>query len=662
MKLKSILLFITLFFSIKSFSQKPFQLASPNGHILVNINVADTITYSISVNKTPLLSPSPIALLTANHKSLGIKSTFTKQQSKTISETIINPVPHKRKEIPDRYQELTLQFRENFSIIFRAYDDGVAYRFQTSFSDSVQINKEIASFRFVKNATVYFPEVQKRDNVDIYHTSFEEPYRILPLDKIQSSQLGFTPLLVDTENVKAVITESDLNDYPGMFLKGKSKKELVGEFACYPATEKVEGVEFKQWVVTARKNYIAKTSGKRSFPWRVIAIAEKDADLLMNDLVYRLATPAAPIDWSWIRPGISTEEWIVGSNLYNVPFKAGFNTETYKYYIDFASRFGLQYVMLDAGWSDNDDLMKITTKLNLEEIAAYAKTKNINLILWTLAMTLDRQLEDALNMFNRLGVKVILTDFMDRDDQKTINFYKRIAEATAKHKIMVMFHGAFKNAGFERTYPNAITREAILGSEYNIWSEKATPEHDLLIPFIRMIAGPMDYEPGFYHNANQKTFKPLPDDVMSMGTRTHQLAMFVAYESPIQMFSGNPSDAWPEVAYTTYLASLPTTWDETVVLDAKLGDYLLLARRKDKDWYLVAMTDWSSRDLKANLSFLGDGKFRAFTCEDGINAEKNARDYSMGYQLVDPKTTLNIHLASGGGYVAKLIKLYDGRP
>ncbi len=662
MKLKSILLFITLFFSVESFSQKSFQLASPNGHILVNVSIGDTIFYSITVNKIPLLSPSPIALLTANHKSLGIKSTFSKQQSKNVRETIINPVPHKRKEIPDRYQELTLQFRENFSVIFRAYDDGVAYRFQTSFSDSLQVNQEIVSFRFVKNATTYFPEVQKRDNVDVYHTSFEEPYRILALDKIQSSQLGFTPLLVDAENVKAVITESDLNDYPGMFLKGKSKKELVGEFASYPATEKVEGNEFKQWVVTSRKNYIAKTSGKRSFPWRVIAIAEKDADLLMNDVVYRLATPAAPMDWSWIRPGISTEEWIVGSNLYNVPFKAGFNTETYKYYIDFASRFGLQYVMLDAGWSDNDDLMKITTKLNLEEIAAYAKTKNISLILWTLAMTLDRQLEDALNMFNRLGVKVILTDFMDRDDQKTINFYKRIAEATAKHKIMVMFHGAFKNAGFERTYPNAITREAILGSEYNIWSDKATPEHDLLIPFIRMIAGPMDYEPGFYHNANQKTFKPLPDDVMSMGTRTHQLAMFVAYESPIQMFSGNPSDAWPEVAYTTYLASLPTTWDETIVLDAKLGDYLLLARRKDKDWYLVAMTDWSSRDLKANLSFLGDGKFRAFTCEDGINAEKNARDYSMGYQLVDPTTTLTIHLAPGGGYVAKLIKLYDGRP
>ena len=260
----------------------------------------------------------------------------------------------------------------------------------------------------------------------------------------------------------------------------------------------------------------------------------------MNDLVYRLASPPLRSDWSWIKPGISTEEWICGSNLHGVNFQAGINTATYKYYIDFASRFGMQYVMLDAGWSDYNDLFKITPGLDLEEVAAYAKTKNIQLIFGHLSMTLERQLDTALEMFNRLGVKAIMTDFMDRDDQKTVNFYKRIADATARHKIMVMFHGAFKNAGFERTYPNAITREAVLGSEYNIWSDKASPEHDLLIPFIRMVAGPMDYEPGFYRNANQKSFRALPDMVMSQGTRTHQLAMFVAYESPFRCFPVTP--------------------------------------------------------------------------------------------------------------------------
>jgi alpha-glucosidase len=318
--------------------------------------------------------------------------------------------------------------------------------------------------------------------------------------------------------------------------------------------------------------------------------------------------------------------------------------------------------MLDAGWSDYNDLFKITPGLDLAEISSYAKEKNVGLILWTLSMTLDRQLDEALKMFNELGIKCIMTDFMDRDDQKMVRFYQRIAEATAMNKIMVMFHGAFKNSGFERTYPHAITREAILGSEYNIWSEKASPEHDLLIPFIRMVSGPMDYEPGFMVNANKKTFRSLPDHVMSQGTRCHQLAMFVAYESPLQMYSGNPSDAWPEIGYTTYLASLPTTWDETVVLDAKLGDYLLVARRKENDWYLVSMTDWTPREFEANLSFLGKGQFRAFTVEDGINAGQNASDYKMGYQLVDPTMKIKIKMASGGGYVAKLIKLNDARP
>lgn len=652
---------LLLTISCSAFSQKKIILSSPSEKITVSIRVEDSIYYSVEVNNRLILYPSSIALLTSQ-KPLGLKSGVSKQSIRAVKENIINPIPFKRKNIPDHFNELTLSFREKFSITFRAYDDGVAYRFQTFFKDSLRVDQEIASFRFHQNAVVYFPEVQKRDSLDIYHTSFEEPYRVLSLSEIKNSQRCFTPVLVDDNGIKAVITESDLMDYPGMFLKGNGKNTLIGDFAAYPEKEEIQGGEFKQRVVISRKNFIAQTSGSRTFPWRVIAIAEQDSDLLMNDLVYRLASSPVIKDWSWIKPGISTEEWICGTNLHGVDFKAGINTATYKYYIDFASRFGMQYVMLDAGWSDYNDLFNIAPGLDIAKIAAYAKTKNINLILWTLSMTLERQLDKALEMFNRLGVKAIMTDFMDRDDQKTVNFYRRVAEATARHKIMVMFHGAFKNAGLERTYPNAITREAVLGSEYNIWSEKASPEHDLLIPFIRMVAGPMDYEPGFYRNANQKSFRALPDMVMSQGTRTHQLAMFVAYDSPLQMFSGNPSDAYPEIGYTTYLASLPTTWDDSKVLDAKLGDFLIIARRKDSDWYVAAMTDWTEREIKVDLSFLGDGKYRAFSCEDGINATKDASDYRMGYELVDNTKALTIKMASGGGYVVKLIKLNDARP
>jgi alpha-glucosidase len=656
-----IILIFLLVISSSAFAQKEISLLSPSGKINVAVRLADSIYYSVNINGRPTINQSTLALIT-KERPLGVQSHLSKQSRRSVNEKIINPVPHKRKIIPDHFNELTLSFREKFAVVFRAYDDGIAYRFETFLPDTLQVNNEVANFRLDPKSTVYFPEIQKRGELDIYHTSFEEPYLKVPISEITSSQVAFSPILSDDGTIKSVITESDLIDYPGMFLTGKRSNTLKGEFAPYPDKERIQDGEFRQWVVVSRKNYIAKTKGSRTFPWRVIALAEKDADLLMNDLVYRLATPSTTKDWSWIKPGISTEEWIIGSNLHGVGFKTGFNTATYKYYIDFASRFGLQYVMLDAGWSDNNDLFKITPGLDLEELSAYAKTKNISLILWTLSMTLDRQLEPALDMFNRLGVKAILTDFMDRDDQKTVNFYTRIAEATARHKIMVMYHGAFKNAGFERTFPNAITREAILGSEYNMWSEKCTPEHDLLIPFIRMISGPLDYEPGFYRNANQKTFRPLPDMIMSQGTRTHQLAQFIVYENPLQLFAGNPSDGYNEIPFTTFLASMHTTWDDTKVLDAKLGDYVVIARKKDNDWYLAALTDWTARELTVDLSFLGDGKYRAFSCADGINAEKDASDYSMGYELIDRNTTLDIKMAPGGGYVVKLIKLNDARP
>ena len=653
------LLFIAL--SATAVAQKNYTLTSPAGAITLTVRVADSVYYSVAVKGTPVVIPSSIALITSQ-KSLGVNSHVTKQTTRQARETIVNAVPFKRKNIPDHYRELTLSFRENFALIFRAYDDGVAYRFISNFKDSLIVEKEIATFRFPGEATGYLPLVQKRDKVDIFHTSFEEPYTVQPLSQFKPDQLAFNPVLVDEGARKVVITESDLLNYPGMFVRSTQQNGLRGDFAPYPAKEEIQEGEFKQWIVTARKNYIAKTQGTRSFPWRIIGLAEKDGDLLLNDMPYRLATPAKQTDWSWVTPGIGTDEWICGANLRGVDFKTGINTATYKHYIDFASRFGMQYVMLDAGWSDNNDLLKITPGLDLEAVAAYAKTKNVHIMLWTLAMTLDRQLEEAMAMFETLDVKLILTDFMDRDDQKTVAFYQRMAEAAARHKIMIMFHGAFKGAGFERTYPNAISREAVLGSEYNIWSEKASPEHDLLIPFIRMVGGPMDYEPGFYKNANRETFRPLRDMVMSQGTRCHQLAMFVAYDSPMQIFSGNPSDAWPEIAYTTYLASLPTTWDDTVVPDAKVGDYLVVARRKDNDWYLAAMTDWTPRTISIDLSFLNNGSYRAFTCEDGPNATKNSEDYRMGYALVDKNSKLTITMAPGGGYVVKLIKLNDARP
>lgn len=633
------------------------EINSPNGKIKLTVEAKDKLFYSIRFNNEIILLPSEINLQLLDGSDLSGNLSFKKTSTRYNKSIIISPVPEKRKFIPDVFNELTIRFKQPFSVVFRVYDDGVAYRFLSHRKDSIIIRQEIAHFNFPANHPMYYPEVVKRENADIYHTSFEEPYQFKPLDSLSKNNLCFTPVLVSPSNgPKIIITESDLEDYPGMFINGNNNNSVSGHFAPYPLEEKTTEGEFPQAIVTKRADYIARTKGTRSFPWRVLLIAENDKELPANDLVYRLASPSRVKDVSWVNPGKGTDEWIIGINLFNVPFKTGVNTATYKYYINFAKRFGFDRIMMDAGWSDYKDLFKINPAINMDEIAAYAKEKNIKLSMWTLAMTLSRQLEPALEQFTKWGVDFIMTDFMDRDDQLMVNFYFRIAEACAKQKIMIMYHGAFKPAGFNRTFPNAITREGVLGSEYNIWSEKATPEHDLLLPFIRMASGPMDYEPGILDNATTKTFRPIGDKVMSLGTRCHQAAMFIVYESPIQLFSGNPSQGLLEPSFMDLLGSVPTTWDTTIVLDGKVGDYIVTARKKGNDWFVGAMTDWSARDLTVDLFFLEEGDYEAAICEDGINADRYPSDYKLSTIQVSKTTTTKIKMAAGGGYIMRLKK------
>jgi alpha-glucosidase len=407
-------------------------------------------------------------------------------------------------------------------------------------------------------------------------------------------------------------------------------------------------------IVTERENYIARTNGNRAFPWRVFIVGE-DRLLPATDLVYRLAAaPARNADWSWVKPGQGTDEWIINIALFNVPFKAGINTETYLYYIDFAKKFGLERIMMDAGWSDVKDLFKINPDLDMDRIAAYAQEKGIRLSMWTLAHTLNRQLEPALAQFNKWGVDFVMTDFIDRDDQPMVNFHHRIAEACASRKIMVMFHGSFKPAGFERTWPNAVTREGVLGSEYNAWSEKATPGNNVLTAFIRMTSGPLDYEPGLLDNATRFTFRPLWGKVMSQGTRCHQLAMFAVYDSHIQIFSGNPSTGMQEPEFMELLGSIPCSWEETVIPAAELGEYVVSARRHGSQWFMAGLNNWTPRQLELSLDFLPAGKtFEATICADGLNADKYASDYRITRKTVRQGDRLNIDLASGGGFLVR---------
>ncbi|MBD0260891.1 MAG: glycoside hydrolase family 97 N-terminal domain-containing protein, partial [Cytophagales bacterium] len=431
---------------------RDITLLSPNGRVRVQISTGNPLTYAVWLGDEALLEGSVIDLEIAGRGRLSDNLAVAAVKRNQIRTEIISPVPEKRRVVPDRYNEAEIRFRQPYRLVFRVYDDGVAYRLLTSFPDSITVQSETARFGFTRNARTWYPAVQPKAGADSFHTSFEEHYTVKPLDSIPSAALMFTPVLVPAgQAAKVLVTESDLEDYPGMFLRGTGGRALEGRFAPYPLEEKLIPGQYPAYQVSRRAGYLARTRGTRAFPWRVLVLAERDTDLPANDLVYRLGAPSRLADPSWISPGRGTDEWIIDVNLYNLPFQAGINTATYKYYVDFAKRFGLQRVMLDAGWSDYGDLFKINPDLDMDALATYAKSPGIKLCLWTLAATLDRQLEPALDQFNRWGVDFIMTDFIDRDDQKAVNFHHRIAQACARHKLMLMFHGSFKPAGFNRT-------------------------------------------------------------------------------------------------------------------------------------------------------------------------------------------------------------------
>lgn len=429
---------------------------------------------------------------------------------------------------------------------------------------------------------------------------------------------------------------------------------LAGDFPRYPLEEKVSGGEFRQSLVTKRADYLARTNGRRTFPWRVLMVSPDAAGLLGNDLVYRLASPLELKDVSWIRPGQSTEEWITSRLLHGVDFKSGLNTATYRYYIDFAADYGLEYMMFDAGWSDPGDNTRVNPDIDVPGLIAYANGKGVGILLWNEANALSQNLESALDRYVAWGARGIMVDFMDRDDQPMLQFQERVAREAARRKLVVNLHGVAKPTGLQRAYPNLLTREAVLGHEYDMWSDRATPDHALTVPFVRMLAGPMDWEGGAMLNGTPKSFRVVGEAPMSQGTRTLQLAQYVIYDSPLQYLAGTPSDYRAEPQFTRFLADIPTTWDETRPLQGAIGDYLVVARRKGDTWYVAAMTDWTARKLEVPLSFLAPGGYKATIVRDGMNADRYAADYGMETRSVDAHDSLVIDMAPGGGNVTRL--------
>lgn len=628
------------------------SVSSPDNRIEVKIELSNHIAYSIYFEGRQILSPSAVSMTINDNVVLGRRPVLENTTRTKGDSTINPPVREKRAVIVDRYNEVNLKFKGNFGLIFRVYNDGAAYRFYTGYRVPIKIRAEEARFNFPDNYPIYFPFTRG------FHTSFESNYSYLPLKDIGQERFGFTPVVVEIpDGPRVAITDVAVDDYPGMFLTGSDQGQpgLMGKFAPYPLEEKLREKSDRELEVVRAADYIAETRGGRQYPWRLIVLVEKDADLISTDIVYRLSPELELRDTSWIKPGKVAWDWWNANNVYGVDFRAGINTETYKYYIDFASKYGIEYIILDEGWSDPADLFKVSPEINLEELVQYGQQKNVGLILWCVWLTLDRQLDRALDYFQRIGVKGIKVDFMDRDDQKMVNFYRRCAAAAARRRLLVDFHGAHKPVGLRRAFPNILTKEGVLGLEYSKWSSQVTPDHDLMLPFLRMLAGPMDYTPGAMRNAQERQFRAVFDVPMSQGTRCHQLAMYVVYESPLQMLCDSPSAYLREPEVMDFLSKVPTVWDETRVLEAKIGDFAVVARKNGESWYLGAMTDWTPREFELKLDFLEPGKLWVTDFWlDGPNAGRFASDFSHRSLKMASGETIKIKLAPGGGAVVRM--------
>ena len=658
---KNIILSALLMLCVSAFAQKQYTLQSPDGKITVTIEAGEQLTYAVTHGNTCVLTPSTIGMRLSDGTTLGSKPVVKNAKTTSVSQSVKTKL-YKRAEIPDVYNELTLNLKGSYKVVFRAYDEGVAYRFETDFRKPIIIENETADFNFNADYQVLIPYVLRRAGQEgdlisqQFYNSFENTYTQTALSQMDSEKLAFLPLLVElNDGKKAVITEADLEDFPGLYLYNpKGGNSLSAMHAGYPKMREQGGHNNLQWLVKERESYIAKTDGKRSFPWRCIVISESDKELADSDLVYLLGSPSRIADVDWIKPGKVAWDWWNAWNIYGVDFPAGINNDTYKYYIDFASQYGIEYVILDEGWAVNKkaDLFQVVPEIDIQELVDYGRERNVGIVLWVGYAAIDNDMEHVCQHYADMGVKGFKVDFMDGDDQLIVDFYYRMAETAARHHLFIDFHGAYKPTGLHRTYPNVLNHEGVYGLEQAKWdNESDLVGNEVTIPFIRMVAGPMDYTQGAMRNANKGNFKAVYTEPMSQGTRCRQLAEYVIFESPFNMLCDSPSNYLKEDECTRFIANVPTVWDETIVLDGKVGEYLVIARRKDFRWYIGAITNWEERDLVIDLSVLPNfGAKSGHIFRDGANANRVAQDYvSETAQVMGNK--VKVHLAKGGGAV-----------
>lgn len=635
--------------------EKKYVLSSPDGTLKVEISAGNELVYQVMHGNDTILSHSNIGLVLENGTIVGKTPRITGERRRKIKDNIESPF-YRFKEFVATGNELDLKLKGGFGIIFRAYNEGVAYRFYTTQSSDIIIKEEQAEFNFKEDYTAYLPYTT--NDKKPMAMAYQNVYDIIPLSKAQP-KLAFLPVTVDCGSVKLTLLESDLEAYPGMFVQSQQGKYgLKGVFAPYPAK-----TDFYPWrkqeYVTETTDFISRSRGSRSYPWRVLAITEKDTDMPVNNLVYALASPNRIGDTSWIKTGKVAWDWWNDWNLKGVPFKAGINMDTYKYYIDFASRNGLEFIVLDEGWYDpkSGDMLTVIPELDLTELIAYGKSKGVEIVLWTVFNVLDSQLEAACKKYADMGIKGFKVDFLDRDDQTAVEMVYRIAEMTARYKLTLDLHGIYKPTGINRTYPHIINFESVFGMEEVKWTDikNNMPLYDVTFPYIRMMAGPVDYTPGAMRNATKADWRAMYYTPASMGTRCHQLAAYIVHDSPFTMLCDAPTNYLNEQECVDFIASLPVEVDSTFIASGELGKYIVTVRKKDVNWYIGGMTNWDERDVQLDFSFLPEGmSYTAVLFKDGVNANKQAEDYRKETIRIDKDSRLTLHLASGGGFAMKL--------
>ena len=642
--MKNYLVLIGLLLAATSVA-KDYKVVSPDGKIKVTVNDRQLLRWQIDHEQTCVLMPS----------AMGFDGKVKKVTKGKVSQTIQTPF-YKKASVKDEYNLLTLKLQD-FDLEVRAYNIGAAYRFVYRGNHPIGINKESSEFRFSDDYQAFVPYVNDNRGGERYCYSFESYYDEQRLSQMFPDSIAITPLaLCLPDGKKAVVMETGVENYPGMFLKKGQGHTLVTEFAPVPLEEKIGGFDRLNLVPTKRAPYIARLEGPQALPWRIVLVTEEDSQLLNCDMGQLLAPECRLKDVSWIKPGKVAWDWWNNWNLTGVPFHAGVNTDTYKYYIDFAKKYNLEYVIIDEGWSGRESLMEdLNPDIDVPAVLEYAHKQGVRIILWASWRSLLNDTEKVMKHYADLGVCGFKVDFFDRDDQRVIRSSYEIAAMAAKYHLLVDYHG-LKPSGIQRAYPNVVNFEGVKGLENSKWEPRTAnaplhdqPRHDCTIPYLRALPGPMDYTPGAMLNATKGNFFGNNNNPMSQGTRVHQMAMYTLFEAPLQMMADSPSKYLQNPECAAFIASIPTTFDETVVLGGEMGEWLALARRKGNTWYVAAMNNWTSRDLQLNLSFLSGRKALVFA--DGVNADREATDWQSHEMTIDGNP-VNIHLAPAGGWTA----------